>query len=152
MCLMQAHYNLLGLTTGCTKDDIKSAYRRLAKKYHPDINPSGAEAFRAITTAYNWLMDNHIQVEPKKPIVLNGKKKIYRFSRDLAFDLADDSYIIRIWKSDSLNDGIIFIMDKDFGEIRLEYKANVKSGSKATLKNKVYKILVMEDKEEKTNF
>lgn len=143
---MQAHYNLLGLTTGCTKDDIKSAYRKLAKKYHPDINPSGAATFRAITIAYNWLMDNHVQVTPKKPVVLDGKKKIYRFSRDLVFDPSDDTYVIRIWQSDVQNDGIVFIMDKDFGEIRLEYKANISSGSKATLKNRVYKILVMEDK------
>ena len=32
------YYEVLGLNKSASKDDIKSSYRKLAKKYHPDIN------------------------------------------------------------------------------------------------------------------
>ncbi|REE05656.1 J domain-containing protein [Marinoscillum furvescens] len=56
---MQNHYlNLLELEPGATKQDVKAAYRRLSKKYHPDLNkhPEAREQFIAITEAYNFLM------------------------------------------------------------------------------------------------
>ncbi len=53
-------YELLGIARGATLVEIKRAYRRLARKYHPDINPgdNAAEArFREITRAYETLID-----------------------------------------------------------------------------------------------
>jgi molecular chaperone DnaJ len=53
-------YVLLGLTHGATDADIKRAYRRLARRFHPDINPGdrAAEArFRQILEAYETLID-----------------------------------------------------------------------------------------------
>src|SRR5437016_5563701 len=53
-------YELLGLARGATLIEIKRSYRRLARKYHPDINPGdhAAEArFRDITRAYETLSD-----------------------------------------------------------------------------------------------
>src|SRR5687768_10817414 len=53
-------YELLGLPHGATLSDIKRTYKRLARKYHPDINPGdhAAEArFREITRAYETLSD-----------------------------------------------------------------------------------------------
>jgi molecular chaperone DnaJ len=53
-------YVVLGLPHGATESDIKRAYRRLARRYHPDINPGDrlAEArFRQILGAYETLID-----------------------------------------------------------------------------------------------
>jgi molecular chaperone DnaJ len=53
-------YELLGLARGATLIEIKRSYRRLARKYHPDINPgdNAAEAlFKEITSAYETLTD-----------------------------------------------------------------------------------------------
>src|SRR4051812_497610 len=53
-------YELLGLARGATLIEIKRSYRRLARKYHPDINPGdhAAEAqFKEITRAYETLTD-----------------------------------------------------------------------------------------------
>ena len=53
------YYALLGVPPGATTAQIKSAYRKLAKQYHPDVNSSSdaAERFREITEAYDTLTD-----------------------------------------------------------------------------------------------
>lgn len=53
------YYDILGVGKGADADEIKSAYRRLAKKYHPDLNkaPEAAEKFKEINEAYSVLGD-----------------------------------------------------------------------------------------------
>lgn len=54
------YYKLLGVARAATKDQIKKAYRDLAKKYHPDRNPGDEKAetrFKEITEAYEVLGD-----------------------------------------------------------------------------------------------
>ena len=54
------YYEVLGLSKGASNDEIKKAYRRLAKKYHPDMNPGDKEAeakFKEINEAYSVLSD-----------------------------------------------------------------------------------------------
>ncbi|NND78300.1 MAG: J domain-containing protein [Maribacter sp.] len=40
------YYSILGITKGASQSDIKKAYRKLARKYHPDVNPNDSEAER----------------------------------------------------------------------------------------------------------
>jgi molecular chaperone DnaJ len=49
---MKDYYKILGVQENSSDDDIKKAYRRLSKEYHPDVNPQGAERFKEIAEAY----------------------------------------------------------------------------------------------------
>ena len=54
------YYDVLGLSKTATDDEIKSNYRKLAKKYHPDINkePGAEEKFKEVQEAYDVLSDS----------------------------------------------------------------------------------------------
>ena len=56
---MADHYETLGVDRGASTDDIKKAYRRLARELHPDVNPSAeaSERFKDVTHAYDVLSD-----------------------------------------------------------------------------------------------
>lgn len=53
------YYEILGLKRGADEKEIKSAYRKLARKYHPDVNkaPEAVEKFKDINEAYEVLSD-----------------------------------------------------------------------------------------------
>jgi len=55
---MQSYYDILGVSQNASTDQIKSAFRRLAKLYHPDKNPGGKDQFSKILLAYEILTDS----------------------------------------------------------------------------------------------
>lgn len=55
------YYKILGIATGSDKKEIKKAYRQLARKFHPDINPGNKlyeDKFKEIGEAYSVLIDD----------------------------------------------------------------------------------------------
>jgi DnaJ-class molecular chaperone len=57
---MRDPYSVLGVSKGASEGEIKSAYRNLAKKLHPDVNPGDTEIeqkFKEVSAAYNLLSD-----------------------------------------------------------------------------------------------
>ena len=58
---MKSPYEILGVSKTASADDIRSAYRKLAKKLHPDLNPGDKKAeerFKEVSTANDLLSDN----------------------------------------------------------------------------------------------
>lgn len=57
-------YTILGLKPGASRQEIRNAYRKLVKRYHPDVNqsPGAAEKFIEITKAYDTLLEPETKV------------------------------------------------------------------------------------------
>src|SRR5204862_4161361 len=67
------YYKILGVNKNATQEDIKSAYRKLARKHHPDLNPNDKEAhkrFQQINEA------NEVLSDPEK------RKKYEKYGKD----------------------------------------------------------------------
>jgi hypothetical protein len=70
------YYKTLGLQEGASKEEVKKAYRRLAKRYHPDLNPNGRERFKEILEAYEVIRGvRKVKTPPKQP----SEEEIVRF-------------------------------------------------------------------------
>lgn len=59
-------FRLLGLTRGCSEEDVKKAYHQKALAFHPDRNPQGAEAFKEVNMAYECLKEYFERFSGKK--------------------------------------------------------------------------------------
>ena len=60
MAQREDYYKTLGVKRAATQEEIRKAYRRLARKYHPDLNPgdkSSEEKFKLLSEAYDILSD-----------------------------------------------------------------------------------------------
>ena len=84
-------YKLLGLSKDATQEEIKKAYRNLAKKYHPDINKEHEAYFKLITQAYNTLIDPEKREKYDKHLEENKSLKAY-IEKTLEAFLIKDKY------------------------------------------------------------
>lgn len=63
---MDRYYKILGLTSQATEEEVKKAYKKLAKKYHPDVNsdPISEKKFKEITKAYDKIINHDPELDP----------------------------------------------------------------------------------------
>jgi molecular chaperone DnaJ len=119
------YYKILGVARGATQDEVRKAYRKLARKYHPDINPGNKEAeskFKDLSVAYDVLSDEK-------------KRKLYdEFGEDglsAGFD-ADKARSYQQWRQQSARAGPTpsFDMD-DLGDLFGNLGGAFRAGSRA---------------------
>ncbi|WP_353426261.1 DnaJ domain-containing protein [Mycoplasmoides gallisepticum] len=106
----QNYYEILGVSTNASSSDIKKAFRKLAKKYHPDVSsdPQSLELFQKINEAYEVLSD----------------EKTRRDYDEFELDLYDSE--------DDVDDSTEFVDTKDvFSKIFTNIKNNQQTTSKA---------------------
>jgi molecular chaperone DnaJ len=60
---MKNYFEILGVSENATDEEIKKQYRLLSKKYHPDVNPDGADKFKEIAEAYDVLSDPQKKIQ-----------------------------------------------------------------------------------------
>ena len=74
--MAKTFYNTLGVSKSASQDEIKKAYRKLAREYHPDRNPGDASAeerFKEVQTAYDVLSDADKRKQYDRFGALNGR-------------------------------------------------------------------------------
>jgi molecular chaperone DnaJ len=100
---MKNYYDILDLNENASQDEIKKAYRKLSKQYHPDVNPQGEEKFKDISEAYDILGDeskkNNYDTQRKNPFggefdihsmfeqMMNGGQRRQRKAPDKVFEV-----------------------------------------------------------------
>ena len=96
MANREDYYSLLGVKRGASQDEIRKAYRRLARKHHPDVNPgdkSAEEKFKKISEANDVLSD------PKKREVYDKFGSYSDSIRDAAAQRTDGPGVDFDWSS-----------------------------------------------------
>ncbi len=76
--MAKSYFAILGISPGATTDEIRSAYRRLAKEFHPDHYSGGSERFQDIQEAYSVLGNRRRRSEYEQNIRKVSRKAPWR--------------------------------------------------------------------------
>ena len=94
MASKRDYYEVLGVEKTATDDELKKAYRKLAKKYHPDANPDNKEEAEEKAMAYLKKVDMDAYINAKPRQLSGGQKQRVAIARaminDPAIILADE--------------------------------------------------------------
>ncbi len=83
---MQKYYDILGVSAQSSQDEVKSAYRQLARKYHPDVY-GDEHMFRAVTEAYEALVHASPPPPPKPKPQTPPKDVFLKSGEDIHADI-----------------------------------------------------------------
>ena len=72
--MAKSYFAILGISSDASADEIRSAYRRLAKEFHPDHFEGGSETFREIQEAYSVLGNVQRRQDYERKISKAGRK------------------------------------------------------------------------------
>ncbi|XP_058117270.1 dnaJ homolog subfamily C member 30, mitochondrial [Anopheles ziemanni] len=101
LALLRSHYDSLGVTPNATQNDIKQAYYKLSKLYHPDKNKgsdSAAEKFRDITAAYEVLGNYRLRKLYDKGILHTAGRHYASEAPSAASEQPEDDAQTRFYK------------------------------------------------------
>jgi len=73
--MAKSYFAVLGVTSSASSDEIRSAYRRLAKEYHPDRFEGGSAPFRKIQEAYSVLGNPQKRMEYELSLVKSPNRR-----------------------------------------------------------------------------
>ena len=112
------YLKLLEIDEYATQEDIKSAYRKLAKKFHPDLGGSH-EKFLELQKAHDWLTQHHKPIKqpiPKKNT--KGYDKIFRI-----FDKPPPWNVVIPIQYATLTEGLMLVCMYEGREFRVPFEA-----------------------------
>ena len=78
------YYKVLGIDKSATKEDIKKAYKNLARKWHPDKNksPDASQKFKEVSVAYQILYDPVKKKEYDNLMTTNNRNNNRNYNRN----------------------------------------------------------------------
>jgi DnaJ-class molecular chaperone len=108
----ESPYELLGVKPNASAGEIQKAYRKLAKKYHPDLNPGDRTAedrFKAISAAYDLLSDpeKRARFDQGEIDASGAERPRRRYYRDFAAEDAGPSYTTDAGFADFMDQDIL---------------------------------------------
>lgn len=127
------YYKVLGLDKNASKDDVKKAYRKLAKQYHPDKNPNDKEAeekFKEITEAYE-------SINSGKTGYNTGYQQNYQTDFNDFFGNFNDFF--RNFTGGYNNNGQYYQQKTKGGDLRIKVKVNLDEVINGTTKKLKFK-------------
>jgi hypothetical protein len=78
------YYDILGIPADSSVEELKKAYRKKARLYHPDINPSPSakDMFIGITEAYDFLIANHEKIKDDEKAYFRAMEDWRKYRQD----------------------------------------------------------------------
>ena len=138
------YYEILGVTPDIELFQLKSIYRRLVRKYHPDVNPDGETFFKDITEAYEVLSDEKLK---KQYDTINGffksskkadhseevYRKTFRKATEPSFEKKDSA---QKSQTENINESKKIHNEKPFTDVINDIIDGFSQKNKKTSKNK----------------
>lgn len=138
---MTCLYSILGVQTDASDREIKIAYRRKAKQYHPDKNPNNEELMKEINMAYEILSDENKRLE--YDLMNNSQKTDFSNIFKQFFDihnLEKFNYLIQLFFNFNNSN-----TDSDIDSVCSFVKSNYKDNTKQEINNLVRLFINKED-------